>query len=116
MKVCFLEAVLRDQRDGVIGDLPIAKDEINKRRYAEIGTITPLAIVDLRDDRSAVMGVPTDVTRPASKPWRALGPWPSMTIRRDPKQWRWSRDPCQRAAWAARVGNRRRTFRNPLRR
>jgi len=32
LKVCFLEAVLRDQRDDVIGDLPIAKDEIDRRR------------------------------------------------------------------------------------
>jgi len=66
MKVCFLEAVLRDQRDGVIGDLPIAEDEIHKRRYAEIETITPLQMVDLREDRSVVMGVPTDVAK-ASK-------------------------------------------------
>lgn len=31
LKVCFLEAVLRDQRDGVIGDLPIAEAELHIR-------------------------------------------------------------------------------------
>lgn len=63
VKVCSLEAVLRDQRDGVIGDLPIAEDEIRARRYAEIETIAPLQMVDLRDDHPVVMGVPTDVTK-----------------------------------------------------
>lgn len=66
VKVCFLEAVLRDQRDGVVGDLPIAEDEIHARRYAEIETIMPLQMVDLRDDHPVVMGVPTDVAK-ASK-------------------------------------------------
>ena len=32
VKVCFLEAVLRDQRDGVVGDLPIAESELYDRR------------------------------------------------------------------------------------
>jgi hypothetical protein len=63
VKVCFLEAILRDQRDGVIGDLPIAEDEIHARRYAEIETIAPLQMVDLCDDHPVVMGVPTDVAK-----------------------------------------------------
>jgi hypothetical protein len=63
VKVCFLEAVLRDQRDGLVGDLPIAEDEIHARRYAEIETIAPLRMVDLRDDGPVVMGVPTDVAK-----------------------------------------------------
>jgi hypothetical protein len=30
LKVCFLEAVLRDQRDGLIGDLPIEEAELSE--------------------------------------------------------------------------------------
>lgn len=63
LKVCFLEAVLRDRRDGLIGDLPIEEKEIYARRYAEIETITELSLVDLRDDHAIRMGVPTDVAK-----------------------------------------------------
>jgi hypothetical protein len=63
LKVCFLEAVLRDRRDGLIGDLPIDGDEIYARRYAEIETIADLRFVDLRDDHAIRMGVPTDVAK-----------------------------------------------------
>jgi RES domain len=67
VKVCFLEAVLRDQRDGVIGDLPIEEKEFLVRRYAEIETMAMLKMVDLRDDRAVVMGVPTDVAKATSQ-------------------------------------------------
>lgn len=50
LKVCFLEAVLRDRRDGLMGDLPIDEKEIYARRYAEIETIADLRLVDLRED------------------------------------------------------------------
>lgn len=63
VKVCFLEAVLRDQRDGVLGDLPIAESEFYDRNFAEIEVITPLIMVDLRDDGPIKMGVPTDVAK-----------------------------------------------------
>ena len=63
IRVCFLEAVLRDQRDGVVGDLPIAENELLVRRYAEIETIAPLSMVDLRDDNAVIMGIPTDVAK-----------------------------------------------------
>jgi hypothetical protein len=63
LKVCFLEAVLRDRRDGLIGDLPIDGDEIYARRYAEIETIADLRFVDLRDDHAIRMGVPTDLAK-----------------------------------------------------
>ncbi|WDZ81455.1 RES family NAD+ phosphorylase (plasmid) [Ensifer adhaerens] len=52
LKVCFLEAVLRDRRDGLVGDLPIEEKEIYARRYAEIETIADLRVVDLRDDHA----------------------------------------------------------------
>lgn len=63
LKVCFLEAVLRDRRDGLIGDLPIGEKEIYARRFAEIETIADLGLVDLRDDHAIRMGVPTDVAK-----------------------------------------------------
>lgn len=63
VKVCFLEAVLRDQRDGLIGDLPIAESELHDRRYAQIEVIAPLTMVDLRGDGGIKMGVPTDVAK-----------------------------------------------------
>lgn len=61
LKVCFLEAVLRDRRDGAVGDLPIEEAELRTRRYATIETAEPLRLVDLREDRAIRMGVPTDV-------------------------------------------------------
>ncbi|MCK3781125.1 RES family NAD+ phosphorylase [Ensifer sesbaniae] len=63
LKVCFLEAVLRDRRDGLVGDLPIEEKEIYARRYAEIETIADLRVVDLREDHAIRMGVPTDVAK-----------------------------------------------------
>jgi hypothetical protein len=63
LKVCFLEAVLRDRRDGFVGDLPIEEKEIYARRYAEVETIADLSLVDLRDDHAIRMGVPTDVAK-----------------------------------------------------
>ncbi|RJF89224.1 RES domain-containing protein [Oleomonas cavernae] len=63
LKVCFLEALLRDQRDGMIGDLPIAEAEFHAREYAEIEVVTPLKTVDLRADGAIVMGVPSDVAK-----------------------------------------------------
>jgi hypothetical protein len=67
VKVCFLEAVLRDRRDGAIGDLPIAETELHDRHYAEIETVQPLRMVDLRDDGAVIMGVPSDVAKAASQ-------------------------------------------------
>jgi hypothetical protein len=52
LKVCFLEAVLRDRRDGLIGDLPIEEKEIFARRYAEVETTANPSLVDLRDDHA----------------------------------------------------------------
>ena len=63
LKICFLEAILRDRRDGLIGDLPIEEKEIYARRYAVIETIADLRLVDLREDNAIRMGVPTDVAK-----------------------------------------------------
>lgn len=67
VKACFLEAVLRDQRDGVIGDLPIAEHELLTRDYAEIEVVTPLRLVDLCEDGAVIMGVPSDAVRASSQ-------------------------------------------------
>lgn len=63
LKVCFLEAVLRDRRDGMIGDLPVDEQEIHARLYAEIEATDDLRLVDLRDDHAVRMGVPSDVAK-----------------------------------------------------
>ncbi|MER9174401.1 RES family NAD+ phosphorylase [Mesorhizobium sp. M0955] len=63
LKVCFLETVLRDRREGSLDDLPIEEVELTRRRYAEIATTTDLRLVDLRGDNAVRMGVPTDVVR-----------------------------------------------------
>lgn len=63
LKVCFLETVLRDRREGILDDLPIEEVELARRRYAEIATTTDLRLVDLRGDNAVRMGVPTDVVR-----------------------------------------------------
>jgi hypothetical protein len=63
IKVCFLEAVLRDQRDGLIGDLPIAESELRDRQFVQIEVNDLLTMVDLRNDGAIKMGVPTDVAK-----------------------------------------------------
>lgn len=63
IKVCFLEAVLRDQRDGKIEDFLIAERELTSRRFAEITVASTMRLVDLRDDKAVRMGVPTDVAK-----------------------------------------------------
>lgn len=63
LKVCFIEAVLRDRREGAVDDLPIDEAELTQRRYAEISTVEDLRLVDLRGDNAVRMGVPSDVVR-----------------------------------------------------
>lgn len=67
VKVCFLEAVLRDQRDGLIGDLPMDEAELHSRHYAEIEVVAPLKLVDLCGDGAVIMGVPTDVAKASNQ-------------------------------------------------
>ena len=65
LTVCFLEAVLRDQRDAIIGELVMDESELETRRYAEIKVATPLRLVDLRGNGAVAMGVPSNVHRGA---------------------------------------------------
>jgi len=62
LAVCFLEAVLRDQRNGAVGEYPIGMAELTSRTYANIGTVQPLKLIDLTGDKKVKMGIPTDVT------------------------------------------------------
>jgi RES domain len=63
LTVCFLEAVLRDRRDGLAESLLLEESELEIRRYAEIEVKTPLHLVELRDNASVAMGVPSDTHR-----------------------------------------------------
>jgi len=63
LKVCFLEAILRDQRDGVIGVYLLAESDLVARATAEIVPTRALRLIDLRGDGQVRMGVPSDVAR-----------------------------------------------------
>jgi hypothetical protein len=73
LTVCFLEAVLRDRRDGVIGGLPLGEAEIATRLYADIEVVDHLRLVDLRDECAIRMGVPTDVHRASKQTLARVG-------------------------------------------
>ena len=63
LKVCFLESILRDNRNGAVGDYPLDESELLARQCAEIEVARPLVLVDLRSDGCVRMGVPSDVPR-----------------------------------------------------
>lgn len=66
LRVCFLEALLRDQRDGVVGDWLMEEAELDTRQVAEVEVQEPLTLLDLRDGHPVRMGIPSDVVRGAS--------------------------------------------------
>ena len=61
LKVCFLETMLRDDRDGIVGQIAIAESELDDRRYAEIRVREALRLLDLTGDGPVRMGIPSDV-------------------------------------------------------
>lgn len=63
LKVCFVETILRDRRDGLAGEIEIAESELTDRHYSEITARESLRLVDLGDDGLLQMGIPTDVAR-----------------------------------------------------
>jgi hypothetical protein len=67
LKVCFLEAVLRDRRNGVVSDFPIDSIELDARISSTIALKRDLRLIDLRDDGPVRMGIPTDVVRAQSQ-------------------------------------------------
>lgn len=67
LKVCFLEAILRDDRNGVVGDFPIDEHDLRSRRAATIAGSGSLRLVDLRGDGPVRMGIPSDVVSASSQ-------------------------------------------------
>ena len=63
LKVCFLETILRDGRDGITGQVEITESELDDRRYAEIKVRETLQLLDLTGDGPVRMGIPSDVAR-----------------------------------------------------
>lgn len=63
LKVCFLEAVLRDEGDGRVGDLLIDERDLLARSFAEVEVKEPLSMLDLRGDGPLRMGIPSEVAR-----------------------------------------------------
>lgn len=63
LKVCLVEAILRDRRDGLVGDVVVDERELGDRLYSQICVQTPLRLVDLRGDNAMRMGIPSDVVR-----------------------------------------------------
>jgi hypothetical protein len=83
LKVCFLEAVLRDQRNGAVGDFLLSEHELRARRYAEIAIARELTLVDLRGDAAILMGVPSDVVRGSQQ---SLSRWWSVAFHEHPQK------------------------------
>lgn len=67
LKVCLLEAILRDDRDGVVGTLPISRTVLTDRAVAAITPTRDLKLLDLRGDGPVRMGIPSDVVRGAKQ-------------------------------------------------
>lgn len=56
-----MEAVLRDKKNGVVGNFPIDESELHARRYAEVEIGSALNVVDLTDNGAVRIGMPSDV-------------------------------------------------------
>ena len=63
IKVCFVEAILRDRGVGRTHTFPVEWAELEAWSFAEIRVDTTLRVVDLRGDGLVRMGIPTDVAR-----------------------------------------------------
>ncbi|RUZ73924.1 RES domain-containing protein [Mesorhizobium sp. M7A.F.Ca.US.006.01.1.1] len=63
LKVSFLEAILRYQGNGRVGDWLIEYAELDSWTCAKMKVREPLRLADLRGDGSIRMGIPSDVPR-----------------------------------------------------
>ena len=63
LKVCFVETLIRDERDGVVGTIDIAESELGDRYYSTLAAARPLTLLDLTGDGPVRMGIPSDVVR-----------------------------------------------------
>ena len=61
VEVCFVEAILRDKRNGVLGQLPIPLAELNAYKCAKIAIANTVTVIDLVGPNLLLNGVPTDV-------------------------------------------------------
>jgi hypothetical protein len=83
LKVCFLEAVLRDLRNGAIGEFPLSENELHIRNYVDVEIASELKLVDLRGD-AAIRMCRAMLPAPRIKVSGAHGRSLSMNIRRSP--------------------------------
>jgi hypothetical protein len=67
IKVCFVEAILRDRGVGRTATFPIEWAELEAWSCAEVRVETALRVVDLRGDGLVRMGIPTDVARASAQ-------------------------------------------------
>lgn len=67
IKVCFVEAILRDRGVGRTHTFPIEWAELEAWSCAEVRVETALRVVDLRGDGLVRMGIPTDVARASAQ-------------------------------------------------
>jgi hypothetical protein len=67
LEVCFLEAFVRDRRDGSVGDFPVSERELGLLLYADISVAASLSLVDLTGVAAIRMGIPTDVAHAANQ-------------------------------------------------
>lgn len=84
LKVYFLKAVLRDRRDGLVGDFPIEEKEIYARRYAEFETIADSALLTCATITPSGWGFQLTWRNPRIRAWRVAGRWHSTSISRFP--------------------------------
>ncbi len=63
IEVCFLETMLRDARNGLLGDLPIPYAELAQWQCTQIAADPGFTAVDLREGGAVALGVPTDAIR-----------------------------------------------------
>jgi hypothetical protein len=63
IEVCFLETMLRDARNGLLGDLPIPYAELEQWQCAQVTAGPGFTAVDLRGGGAVALGVPTDAIR-----------------------------------------------------
>lgn len=67
IKVCFIEAILRDRGVARTHTFPIEWAELEVWSCAEVRVETAFRVVDLRGDGLVRMGIPTDVARSRSQ-------------------------------------------------
>lgn len=63
LKVCFLEALLRDERDGLSGDYLMDERDLDTHSFAQVEVREELTLLDLTGDAPVRMGIPSDVPR-----------------------------------------------------